>query len=66
MDEKSLKYNGWINLGVVGDGTHFRGYLNDKLFTHGHGSELDPGTVGILIKGKGVILIDKIETLSLE
>jgi hypothetical protein len=65
MDEKSLKYNDWINLGVVGDGTHFRDYIDDKLYTHGHGSELKPGTVGFVINGDGTILIDKIEVKSL-
>jgi uncharacterized membrane protein len=66
MDEKSVTFKDWLNLGVVGDGTHFRGYLNDKLYTHGHGPELNPGSVGLLIKGQGVVLIDKLEVLSLK
>jgi uncharacterized membrane protein len=66
MDDKSVTFKDWIKLGVVGDGTHFRGYINDKLYTHGHGPELRPGTVGLIINGDGAILLDKIEVKSLK
>ncbi len=31
MDEKPVLYKDWIKLSVVGDGTHFRGYIDDSV-----------------------------------
>jgi uncharacterized membrane protein len=66
MDEKQVEYEDWIKLSVVGDGTHFRGLINDTLHTHGHAPELPPGTAGLAINGEGSILLDKIEVKSLK
>jgi uncharacterized membrane protein len=66
MDEKPVIFKDWIKLSVVGDGTHFKGYIDDKLSTHGHGPELEPGTAGFIISGNGTILLDKIEVKSLK
>jgi uncharacterized membrane protein len=66
MDEKSVAFKDWIKLSVVGDGTHFRGYIDDKLYTHGHAPELKPGSVGLIIKGTGALLFNKIEAISLK
>jgi uncharacterized membrane protein len=66
MDQKPFTLGNWIKVSVVGDGTHFRGFIDDKLLTHGHDSELQPGPVGILIDGKGEILVDWIEVISLK
>jgi len=65
MDEKQVEYEDWIKLSVVGDGTHFRGLINDTLYTHGHAPELPPGTAGLAINGEGSILLDKIDVKSL-
>ena len=66
MDQKQFTLDNWVKISVVGDGTHFRGYIDDKLLIHGHGSELQPGPVGILIEGKGDILVAWIEVISLK
>jgi hypothetical protein len=51
---------------VVGDGTHFRGYINKEMMVHGHGDEPKAGSVGLRIKGQGKILIQKIEMSQLK
>lgn len=66
MDRASYDATGWISLRAVGDGRHFRGFVNDKLVTHGHADELPPGRVGLLVDGRGVLLIDKISVTSLK
>jgi uncharacterized membrane protein len=58
--------NGWIELKVVSDGTHFRGYVNNKLMVHGHDSEPETGSVGIKISGNGSVSLKRIETESLK
>lgn len=66
FDEKPYENTGWLSLRVVGDGTHFRGYVNDKLITHGHGDELAAGLFGIGFSGKGKILIDKFDVTNIK
>lgn len=56
----------WITLKAVGDGSHFRGYVNDKLITHGHASELEAGQAGFSFNGTGTIFIKKIEITSIQ
>ncbi|MCB0262790.1 MAG: DUF2231 domain-containing protein [Calditrichia bacterium] len=56
---------GWIRIRSVGQGGHFRGYVNEKLLTHGHAKDLPPGPVGLLIDGSGVILIDEMAVQSI-
>jgi len=50
---------------VVGDGRHFRGYVNTKLVAHGHDSELPAGPVGLYIKGTGTAVISDLIVTSL-
>ena len=64
-DEKKIDADGWINVRVVADGSHFRGYINEKLLTHGHGNELPPGRLGFRIEGTGTIYMQKIRVQSL-
>lgn len=64
-DEDEANYSGWFTFRVVGDGRHFRGYLNEKLVTHGHGNPLPAGTVGLSLEGNGQVLIDEIVVQSL-
>ena len=66
FDDGILKVKNWIILKTVGTGGHFRGYVNDKLITHGHGSDLPAGPAGFVVEGSGTILIKTIETISLE
>ncbi len=65
-DQDAVRLNGWFAMRAVGDGRHFRGYVNDELITHGHVEELPTGKVGLLIKGSGSILLDRIAAQPLE
>ncbi len=51
---------------VVGNDTHFRGYVNKEMAVHGHGDAPESGAVGLRIEGKGSILISKIELSQLK
>lgn len=51
---------------VVGNGTHFRGYVNKEMAVHGHGDAPESGSVGLRIEGEGSILISKIELSQLK
>lgn len=65
FDEKAVKFSGRQTLGLIVEGRHFRGYLNNKLEAHGHSGELPPGPVGMLIKGTGSVKIYGWEVVSL-
>lgn len=65
QDEGVYQASGWLILRSVGDGTHFRGYVNEKMITHGHLRELPPGPVGFFIEGSGIVLLDEISVISL-
>lgn len=65
LSEKSVTHNCWINLRVVGDGRHFRGYLGDELLLHGHKKDLPPGTSGLKIDGSGIIYLKKLMVQSI-
>ncbi len=56
---------GWIEVKVVSDGTHFRGYVDNKIIVHGHDDEPKPGSVGLRINGKGSVSIKEIMVESL-
>lgn len=51
---------------VVGNGTHFRGYVNKEMAVHGHGDAPESGAVGLRMEGEGSILISKIELSQLK
>lgn len=65
-DQGDFQARGWFILRAVGEGRHFRGYVNDKLITHGHADELPPGPVGFSIQGSGILLVEfiKVQALS--
>jgi len=65
LQEKPVDIVDWVDIRVVGDGRHFRGYLGDKLIIHGHIDELPPGRIGLRIDGMGTILVDRIQVQSL-
>lgn len=65
ISKKSATYDCWINLRVVGDGRHFRGYLDDQLLLHGHEKNLPPGTSGLRIDGSGIIYLKKLMVQSI-
>jgi hypothetical protein len=57
FDEKRVDYSGWITMRVVSDGRHFRGYLNNEMYVHGHGNPPENGPVGLRLEGKGTVLL---------
>lgn len=57
--------NGELFIRVVGDGTHFRGYVNREMKVHGHGDAPQRGSVGLMIQGDGSLLLSKIEMTQL-
>ena len=65
QDKKVARTEGWRTVRVVGDKTHFRGYIGGKMVVHGHGEEPQPGRVGLLVEGTGTLLLDdfKVEVL---
>ena len=65
ISEKSAAHDCWVNLRVVGDGRHFRGYLNDELLLHGHAKDFPPGVNGLRIDGSGIIYMKKLKVQSL-
>jgi hypothetical protein len=65
ISEKSADHDCWINLRVVGDGRHFRGYLNDEMLLHGHAKDFPPGMNGLRINGSGIIYLKKLNVQSL-
>lgn len=56
----------WFTLTVTAAGTHYKGYLNDKMITHGHGDIMEPGLLGIVASGNGSISVKKVEATPLE
>lgn len=65
FDEASTSASGWIRVRVTGDGTHFRGYIDDRMIVHGHADPLPPGRVGLKIEGEGTLRIGRLETRAL-
>lgn len=65
MDIKNIKSSDWNTYRIVGSGRHFKGFMNEELVVHGHGSVLDPGKVGIRLDGAGTIGLLSIKTISI-
>lgn len=55
MEQGKFQTKGWIEVKVIGSGSHFRGYINNELLVHGHGSEPEPGNIGLILSGYGSI-----------
>jgi len=64
--KNKFQNSGWIEVKVISDGTHFRGYVNNKMIVHGHDSEPEPGSIGIKLSGSGIISIKMINSESLK
>jgi hypothetical protein len=56
----------WFTLTVTAAGTHYKGYINDEMITHGHGDMMKPGLLGIVASGDGTISVKKVEATPLE
>ncbi|MDZ7715165.1 MAG: hypothetical protein U5J95_03030 [Balneolaceae bacterium] len=58
--EEEYAESGMTFVRVVGNGTHFRAYINKEMAVHGHGDAPEAGSIGIKLQGSGTVLIDKI------
>jgi len=58
--EESYSASGMLFIRTVGNGTHFRGYINKKMAVHGHGDAPGAGSVGLRLDGSGTVLIDRV------
>ncbi|MAO64183.1 MAG: hypothetical protein CL666_04220 [Balneola sp.] len=61
FDESTFEAERELFVRVVGDGTHYRGYVNRDMKVHGHGNALQSGAAGIKLKGSGSLLISEME-----
>ena len=66
LSSESISISNWNTISVVGDGRHFRGYLNDELILHAHQSPLNPGKTGFGFTGKGKLSIRELKVSSLD
>lgn len=66
FEKDNFSAKGWIEIKVISDKTHFRGYINNKLKVHGHGDEPKPGSVGIKLSGSGTVSIKVVDVEPLE
>lgn len=57
--EESYSPSGMLFIRTVGNGTHFRGYINKEMAVHGHGDAPEAGKVGLRLDGNGTVLIDR-------
>ena len=65
FEKDKFQSNGWLEIKDVSEGTHFRGYVNNKMVVHGHGNKPEPGSVGIRIYGDGSIYLSSVEVQTL-
>ncbi len=67
LDSKEVEVpTDWFKLSVTAAGSHFKGYLNDKMITHGHANEMPAGMVGIIAMGDGSLSVKQVEANPLE
>lgn len=53
----TVEGGGWRTIRAVGDGTHFRGYVDGEMMVHGHGDAASSGSVGLRLDGTGTVLL---------
>ena len=63
--EESYSTSGMLFIRTVGNGTHFRGYINKEMAVHSHGDAPKAGSVGLRLDGSGTVLIDSISLTQL-
>jgi len=56
----------WITLKVTAAGSHYKGFIDDKNITHGHGDQIESGYVGLMLEGTGKLQIKSFEVVLLE
>jgi len=57
--EESYSVSGMLFIRTVGNGTHFRAYINKEMAVHGHSDAPEAGSVGLRLDGTGTVLIDR-------
>lgn len=65
FEEGSVETSQSLFVRVVGNGTHFRGYINEEMVVHGHGDAPAPGKVGLKLNGSGTFLLQKMSVAML-
>lgn len=66
MDNEEKKMpTDWVTLSVSSAGEHYKGLLNEELVNHGHGDTRAAGQVGVLLSGKGKVMLRMMEVLKL-
>lgn len=50
---------------IVGNDTHFRGYVNKEMVIHGHGDAPEAGSIGLRLDGSGMVIIGSISMTQL-
>lgn len=53
LDRAEADLGGWRSVRLVADGSHLRGYVDDRLVVHGHAAAGPPGRVGLRLDGTG-------------
>ena len=56
----------WANLKLSAAGEHLKGFLNGEQYDHGHAVERGAGKVGIMLNGKGKVLLKMLTIIPLE
>jgi uncharacterized membrane protein len=62
---EAMTENGWQDVRVVVDGTHYRSYVNTRLAIHGHGEAFEPGQVGLRLNGTGTVRLASMQAVDL-
>lgn len=55
----------WATLSVSSAGEHYKGLLNEKQVNHGHGDVRAAGQVGVLLNGKGKVMLKMLDVMKL-
>lgn len=55
----------WATLSVSSAGEHYKGLLNEVLVNHGHGKTRAAGQVGVMLNGKGKVMLKMMEVMKL-
>ena len=55
----------WATLTVSSAGEHYKGLLNEELVNHGHGETRAAGQVGVMLNGKGKVMLKMMEVMNL-
>jgi len=61
FDTAIMTPSGWFTITAVSDGSHFRGYVNGAMIVHGHGDAPPEGSIGLGLKGSGVVMVRRLD-----